>query len=130
MKMKDMFPSNYLKADDLQGQAVRVKIANVRQDDFGGGEGLKNVLLFQGKSRGLVLNKTNANTIANGYGDETDNWTGLPLELFATETMFQGKMTPCIRLRIPVNGQQAAPVTAPATATGAVAPMTESEVPF
>ena len=130
MKMKDMFPSNYLKADDLQGQAVRVKIANVRQDDFGGGEGLKNVLLFQGKSRGLVLNKTNANTIANGYGDETDNWTGLPLELFATETMFQGKMTPCIRLRIPVNGQQAAPATAPATATGAVAPMTESEIPF
>jgi len=36
----------------------------------------------QGHPRGLVLNKTNAKSIAALYGAETDKWIGQPVILF------------------------------------------------
>jgi hypothetical protein len=130
MKMSSVYPSNYLKAADLQGKFVSVNIAEVKIVDLGGNEE-RPVVFFEDKKRGLVLNKTNSNAIVNAYGDETDNWNGKPLELFPTETSFQGKMVPCIRLRIPVNGQAVpAQATAAAPNVQPIRPIDESEIPF
>lgn len=97
MKIGSAFPSNYIKCDDLQGRATQVRMNYIKFEDIGGDN--KPVLYFVGKERGLVLNKTNANMIAELYGDETDNWANQPIELYPSKTDFQGKRVDCIRVR-------------------------------
>ncbi len=75
MNINDQFPSKYLKAADLQGRNVTVKMARVEQEKIG--DDMKLILYFQGKERGVVLNKTNANNIASLYGGETEDWYGM-----------------------------------------------------
>lgn len=75
MDINGVFPSKYLKAADLQGKDVTLTIEEVSVEDVGGqgdASDSKPVLFFQGKEKGLVLNKTNANTISGMYGPETD----------------------------------------------------------
>lgn len=103
MKVSEAFPSNYLKAADLGGRTIRAKINIVRSEDIGGDQKL--VIYFQGKEKGLVLNKTNSTTIAMAFGDETDNWTDAPIELFPQAVPFNGQMVPAIRVRIPPEDQ-------------------------
>jgi hypothetical protein len=107
MKMSEAFPSKFLKAADLQGRALTVTIERVEMDDPSGKEGkgdepMKPIVYFQGKQKGLVLNKTNAGTIAHHYSDESDAWVGKALELYPDTTMYQGQMVPCLRVRVPV----------------------------
>ncbi len=70
MKINEAFPSNYLKAADLQDREVTVTMADVKMEKLG--DDSRPVLYFRGKEKGLVLNKTNANNIASRYGDDTD----------------------------------------------------------
>lgn len=93
------FPSKYLKADDLQNREVRVSMSHVEKEKLG--EDNKLVLYFQGKDKGLVLNKTNSRTIADEYGDDTDDWKGGDIFLFSVMTDYQGKVAPAIRVRAP-----------------------------
>ncbi|MEH2501202.1 arabinogalactan endo-1,4-beta-galactosidase [Bradyrhizobium sp. AZCC 1578] len=99
MKMSEEFPSKYLKAADLQGREVRVIMANVEREKIG--DDAKPVLYFKGKDKGVVLNKTNAGTIADAYGDDTEDWYDQPLILFSVMVDFQGKVAPAIRCRVP-----------------------------
>ncbi len=55
----------------------------------------------------LILNQFNAFELATWYGDDTDQWTGKPVELYPASTMYQGSMVACIRVRQPQ--QTAAP---------------------
>lgn len=112
MKIGTAFPSNFVKCDDLQGRPIQVKMNYVKFEDIGGDN--KPVLYFLGKERGLVLNKTNANMIAELYGDETDAWSNQVIELFPSKTDFQGKRVDCIRVRAAGNGtEQQTRATAP-----------------
>src|SRR5512139_3859694 len=100
MKIGAAFPGQYLKAADLQGKRVRVVIDRVEMEDIGGET--KPVLHFQGKNRGVVLNKTNANAIWGINGsDDTDDWGGTEIVLFPSKTDFQGKRVDCIRIDPP-----------------------------
>lgn len=99
MKISDAFPSTYLKAADLQGRAVLVTIADCRMEHLD--DESKPMLLFVGKGRGLILNKTNAGILVNALGDETDAWRGRVVELYPDRVMFAGRMVDAIRLRIP-----------------------------
>jgi hypothetical protein len=102
MKMSEEFPSKFLKAGDLQGREVRVIMQNVEREQIGqNADDTKPILYFKGKERGLVLNKTNANTISDAYGDDTDDWLDQPLILFPAMVAFQGKTQPAIRCRVP-----------------------------
>lgn len=107
MKMNDIYPSKYLKADDLQGREVRVTMANVELEKIG--DDNKPVLYFKGKDKGVVLNKTNASTISIAYGDDTDDWYDQPLILFSVMVDFQGKVAPAIRCRVPTAKDNKAP---------------------
>jgi hypothetical protein len=53
----------------------------------------KPVVSFRETDKTFVLNKTNSNTIAGLYGNETDQWVGKQIVLFPTEVEFQGAMT-------------------------------------
>ena len=100
MLITEAFPSKYISAADLQGRPVRVHIDRVEIGQFNDGK-TKPILYFQGKQKGLALNKTNANTIGNTFGPDTDNWTGAEIELFPTDVDFQGKMVRAVRVRVP-----------------------------
>lgn len=99
MRISSAFPSNYLKAADLQGKSVKVSIDRVELEDIGGD--YKPVLYFTGKDKGMVLNKTNSNNIATAYGDETDAWSGKEIVLFEAMVDFQGRTVPAIRVKLP-----------------------------
>lgn len=99
MKISEEFPSKYLKAADLQGREVRVTIGNVEREKMG--DDTKPVVYFKGKEKGVVLNKTNSNVIADAYGDDTDDWFGQDVILLSVMTDYAGKATPAIRVRIP-----------------------------
>lgn len=99
MKMSEEFPSKFLKAADLQGREVRVTMQNVEREKIG--DDTKPVLYFKGKDKGVVLNKTNAGTISDAYGDDSEDWFDQPLILFSVMVDFQGKVGPAIRCRVP-----------------------------
>ena len=100
MNINEAFPSKYLKASDLQGHNINVTIGNVVTEDIGKGEE-KLIIYFQGKQKGMVLNKTNANNIAAIYGPETEDWVGQPIVIFEAMVDFQGKTVPALRVRAP-----------------------------
>ena len=87
MKITELFPSKFLKADDLDGHEVECTLQEVRVEDVSGdGRERKPVLYFKEKNKGLVLNKTNSMVIAGSYGDDTHGWQGRPVVLYGTTT--------------------------------------------
>ena len=126
MNINEVFPSKYLKAADLQGRQVTVKIRSAEQEVMG--DDRKLVVYFEGKEKGFVCNKTNANNIAALYGPDTDNWVGSEITLFEAMVDFQGKTVPSIRVRAP---QRATPQRQPAPAKQpAPADDMNDEIPF
>ena len=106
MNINTAYPSTYLKASDLQGRRVIVTIARVDIEDVG--DDTKPVVYFTGKTKGLVLNRTNAVTIAELLGsEETDDWISGSVVLFATKVDFQGRRVDAIRVDRPT--EQAPP---------------------
>jgi hypothetical protein len=115
MKLADLFPSKYFKAADIQTQLL-VTIGGLQMENMPGRSGqmeTKPVLYFQGQDRSLVLNQVNANTLAELFGEETDDWAGQRVVLFSTRVPFGNQMTDGLRLKAapsqqpPRNGQAA-----------------------
>ena len=100
-KIGDMYPSKWLKASDCEDEDLVLTIDTIKEEKIGmGSDGsLKWVLYFLENPKGLVLNKTNTNTIAKLYGEDTDDWEGNQIILYATEVQFQGDMVEAIRVR-------------------------------
>ena len=107
--INNLFPSKWLKAQDLGGKEVTVTIANMVMEDVEQGKGPQPVLHFHGKEKGLVLNKTNAMLIAHTYGPDTDAWVGKAVILHVEPVQFQGRVVDAIRCKA-----SAAPATAEA----------------
>lgn len=113
MKASDAFPSKFIAAADLQDKEAVVKITHIATDEIGGKQ--KYVCFFAGKQKGLVLNKTNWNSIVRISGhDDTDDWTGVSICLYPTMVDFQGDSVPAVRVKAPKGGsRQDVPQTAP-----------------
>ena len=107
MKISAAFPSNYVKAADLKGKPCPLTIRTCVLEELGQGNDTekKPVLYFNGAQKGLVLNRTNSNVIAEAYGDETVAWEGKPVEVYPTRVEFKGKLVDDIRVRIPQEAQ-------------------------
>lgn len=99
MKVSQVFSGDYLKAVDLQGHEPTVQISAVEMKQFD--DGNKLLISFEGKQKGLVANKTNANRIAKLYGDDTDGWVGKEIVLYTDQVDFQGSTVDAIRVRGP-----------------------------
>lgn len=128
MRISDAFPSTYLKAADLRGQNVNVVMSHVNMEEVG--DGHKPIVYFQGKDKGLVLNKTNANNIVAAYGEDTDDWAGGKLILFPAMVDFQGKTVEAIRVRVPPRKPAAAAQRAQATTSDERNPPPNDDIPF
>lgn len=115
VRINDAFPSKYLSAKDLPPNAfVRVTIDTVVVEmmDESSGE-TKPIAYFMGKQKGMPINRTNAQVIAQQYGEETDDWAEKDILLYVTDVPFQGRLVPAIRVKIPGprQPQAAAPPT-------------------
>ena len=129
MNINESFPSKYLKASDLQGKSITCHIAHVAQEEINKGEN-KLILYFQGKQKGMVLNKTNANNIALLYGVDTDDWAGHEIVLFEAMVDFQGRTVPALRVRGPQPKDKPRQAAKPAQQPSQTHGDMDDEVPF
>lgn len=91
--------SQWLKAADLPpGREVEVTICEAVEVDLDNKKKLG--IKFQGKDKGMVLNKTNSMTIAHVYGGNTDDWMGKKIFLYSTKVDYAGQMVDAIRCRV------------------------------
>lgn len=101
MNINKSFPSNYLKASDIEGENLTLTVASVAEEEIGQQRDKKPVVYFEEVERGLVLNKTNAVTISEVLGSyETAEWVGKKITLYPLEVEWQGKMVESIRVRL------------------------------
>jgi hypothetical protein len=109
----DVFPSKYLKAADLKGQPVVLKISRAPLEslEYQGRQEDKVVLHFEGTKKMLPLNITNFDGVCDATGlSDTDEWPGQKIEVFPTTCEMKGKTIDCIRIRKPGGGvKKAAP---------------------
>lgn len=92
--------SDYLKAADIGANFWTATIRSVDMKSFDDGS-RKLLLMFNELDKGLVLNKTNADTIGALYGVNTDDWIGRQIMMFTAPVDYQGKKVDAIRVRAP-----------------------------
>lgn len=117
LSFAEMYPSKWLKAADIQGREVIVTIESIRQEEFDDdvkGKVMKNILIFTGADKELILNVTNGKTIFDAYG-EPQNWIGKQVVLFVMTVQGPNGSGPGIRLRAHY-GEAAVAAAPPATA--------------
>lgn len=98
MNINDVFPSKYLKNTDLDGRKLKLIISSVEMEEIGTDQ--KPVLYFEGKKKGLVLNKTKGAVLAASFSPETDGWIGKEIAIFPGMVSFQGQMVPSINVEV------------------------------
>lgn len=133
---KEQFGS-FLKIEDIQGKGdVRVVVESVTVDEIKNDDGKDKKLVahFVGKEKGLVLNRTNADSLAEISGsDKTEDWSGTPVILFVDPSvMFGGKKVGGIRMRgVRQRPQQQVELpTRQLREVEPAEPITEDDIPF
>ena len=113
-----LFPSEYVAAVDLKGKEATLTIDHAEKVELytpGHGKNFKGLLFFVGAKKKMVLNKTNARTIARLYGGELNGWKGKKIILYPTTCTCGGETVSCLRVRdytpsappaAPVDGQE------------------------
>jgi hypothetical protein len=101
-----MFPSRFLKAgvDVPFDDTLRLTITDIESVELKTDKGeseVKWAVFFAEVEKGLVLNKTNARTLARAFGEDTDAWTGKVVDLVVREVEFSGRVVPGLRVSIP-----------------------------
>lgn len=101
MKVSEAFGGKFLKAADVP-EPLLLTITVVRQETMPSDEHERKwTLYFLEREQGLVLNATNARTLAELFGDDSESWVGERIVVFPTTTDFGGRQVDCLRVRKP-----------------------------
>ena len=105
--INDLYPPKWVKAADLNGQAVPVTIKAVTVEEFYipqiNDTKTQAVLSFEGKTKRLILNKTQVMALAaTTSSDVFSDWVGQRVELVAARAA-NGK--PTIAIKAVANGK-------------------------
>jgi hypothetical protein len=111
-KISDAFPSKWLRAAEVDEAGETLTIRRVQYEEVAHNE-KKLVCYFTQRDKGLVLNKTNGQTIAELYGDDTDEWYGQSITIYPAEVLFNQQIVPGIRVRSRKPKTAAAPAQRP-----------------
>ncbi len=99
-----MFPSRYLRAVDFEGKPVTLTIAEVVKDKVQmatGQKAEKYILRFRETEKELILNKTNAKSVAKVLAEpRAVNWPGSRITLKPTTCEAFGEIVDCIRIAL------------------------------
>lgn len=96
------YDATYLRAWDLPaGRDAVVTISRVEQGVIKGTdkEDRRPIVFFEGKKKGLVLNKGMGKTIKGMYGRFTKDWIGREIAIYATTTQAFGETHDVLRVR-------------------------------
>lgn len=98
---RDLFPTPHICADDLRGREYTLTILSWQLEDLVNdhGRARKPVLYFHEAEKGLVLNVTNAKTIARLYGPNLERWIGQRITLYPTTEPSFGETKDVVRVR-------------------------------
>lgn len=102
LTMGVLYPSKYLKADDLRGKPVTVTIAGVALDDvvMAGGSHEQKVVISLAKTLKLwIAGKTNGHSLAVLLGSDGHQWIGKRVVLIADVDRLGRDVVPCIRVQ-------------------------------
>jgi hypothetical protein len=98
--IEELFPSKWIKCEDLQGRSITVRIERVDFEDIRQPDGervQKCILAFERKSKRLILNKTMAAQLGEVCGSHRlADWIGHRVTL-APATAENGRATIAIR---------------------------------
>ena len=137
MNINDLYPSKYIKSDDIGHQRITLQVAAIKLEEVAENEAAKPVMYFHGKEKGMVVNKTNAMLCGHVWGPDTDVWLNQWLELFTEAKMFNGKVVQGLSVapKLPTAAPQpeAAPAAAAPQPTGGPGPEQDSladDIPF
>jgi hypothetical protein len=110
MRVSQLVPGRFIEAADLGdavGDFLDCEIQRVAIETVGDAKERKGVVYFSQFDRPMVLNRTNAKSIAGLLGGETDNWPGHSIRLVRSETTFAGRPCACIRVSEAKKAQRA-----------------------
>jgi CRISPR/Cas system-associated protein Cas5 (RAMP superfamily) len=102
--INEMFPSKYLKAEDIGDREVPVTIRKVVNETVKSRDGSENrwVVYFDGKKKGWILNVTNGKAIAAiAKRPNSKDWTGVDIVLYTTMVSFGSDSVLGIRVKVP-----------------------------
>lgn len=136
--INDIFPSKFLKAHELKGMTPTVTIERVGVEQVRSRQKVdtKPALYFRGKAKGLLLNKTMAQSVAQiARSPLTEAWVGVAVTLYATTDKFGTETHDVIRIKAPVTTSRSAPpprvVPAPAVLVSEQEiDLQDAEIPF
>ena len=102
MKSSDVFPSKWLKAEDLD-EDMTVTIKSVTKEAFKdqhGQESMKPCAYFEETDKGLIINKTNWKLLEQATGeDDSDSWAGKKVVLTIVDVDAFGDVVAAIRVK-------------------------------
>ena len=107
MHIDSLYPSRFLRCADLNGRPMRVTIEGLKKEDIGGEP--KVILTLTNGTKALILNKTNAKSIAKAIGNETSTWRGKSIILVPAQVDFRGDIVDAIRVRPAASPQESEP---------------------
>ena len=112
MKLNEMFPSKYVKGEDLGGQAFTITIDHIQPERMRPNpqspEVEKYVLYTAEGKKVIVLSKVLAQQIARLVGsDDTDQWTGKKIKIYPEPQTVAGVPRVAIRAKSASNGEAA-----------------------
>ena len=122
MSIMSRFPDEYLKGPDIEAGEV-VTITHVTDERVGEDQELKPVLYIEEYDRGIILNKTNARTLARILGDDETLWPGKKIVVITVPTRNPQTGEDCDAIRM-----QAVPA-AKKKAAATVAAAIDDEIP-
>ena len=94
-RVSEVYASPWLRADDLGGKTIKVKIARAGADMVPQSDGDKQpriIVDFEGKKKRFILNRTQGIAMAAIAGDNSNDWRGVEVFLSPQPTN-NGKMT-------------------------------------
>lgn len=83
----DLYPGRFLKAADLKGKQVTLRIATVSIEELVGDKGpqIKGVIGFERTEKQWALNKTNGICLKEMFGKKVQEWVGRRVTLFPSQ---------------------------------------------
>jgi len=97
------YGGRFYSALDLGDRKIRTKIADVRVEELprlGGKTQKRLILRLTTIDKEVVLNSTNKNAIVSVLGKNPADWIGAEIGLWTEPTMYAGKPTRGLRLRV------------------------------
>jgi hypothetical protein len=96
----ELYGSRFLAATDLRKPVVAT-IERVEEENFardGAPPKRRKVLYFENATKGIVLNKVNASTLATAFTENFATWPGRQTTIRPESALYNGKVVPALRL--------------------------------